>query len=113
MEMNLRSSRIHSPSYAVVSPLGEQEESPFDEYQDSSVFQNLSKPTSEYCQPVQVVTEPKTARVCQSPDSQDDSHYEVPVTLAQAQAREKARLSTVKIFFCFIVCSALLGFKRI
>ncbi|XP_065839317.1 uncharacterized protein [Oscarella lobularis] len=89
MEMDLRSSRIHSPSYAVVLPFSEEEDSPSFEYQDSSVLQNLSKPTSEYYQPVEVTTEPKTARVCQSPDSQDDGHYEVPVTLAQAQAERK------------------------
>ena len=93
MEMDLRSSRIHSPSYAVVSPYSEKEDSPSDEYQDSSVFQNLSKPGLEYCEPVRAITEPQAVRVCQSLDSQDDSHYEVPVTLAQAQANQKARLS--------------------
>ncbi|XP_065839053.1 ephrin type-A receptor 2-like isoform X1 [Oscarella lobularis] len=89
MEMDLRSSRIHSPSYAVVSPFSEKEDSPSDEYQDSSVFQSLSKPGLEYLEPVQAITEPQAVRICQSPDSQDDSHYEVPVTLAQAQANQK------------------------
>ena len=113
MELQLRSSRIHSPSCAVDSPFKLGGVPSDDEYKDSSVFQNeccqpvqvITEPeTSDYCQPVQVITERKKARICQGSDSQDD--YEVPVTLAEAQAKQKARL--LRFFPIYRICSAIL-----
>ncbi|XP_065839338.1 uncharacterized protein [Oscarella lobularis] len=82
MEMDLRSSRIHSPSYAVVS-LFENEDY---EYRDSSVFQRSSGLPAEYCQPALTETTSTAAQIFQNPLFEDDGNYEVPVNLAQSQA---------------------------
>ena len=82
MEMDLRSSRIHSPSYAVVLPFENEDY----EYRDSSVFQRSSGLPAEYCQPALTETTSTAAQIFQNPLFQDDGNYEVPVNLAQSQA---------------------------
>ena len=75
-----------SPIYAVVSP-DDDRNYPSDEYRDSSAFQRLSKPSTDYCEPVDSKAKTaETAQICQNPSIQDDGQYEVPVSLAQSQA---------------------------